>query len=427
MIRPALSRQKLRKINVGGYMIFGSRSPRGSSGAPIDDLGVGILGDMLNKPFTDEHFLHSRSSLTHEQREAIQLTINAIGKVITVNGDHVGSALSIGYGYILTSAHCAPDQISYILFKSLLNKVTAETAVQSHGMDYKILYAGGQLIGLPPAPLSVESDAGQSLHMCYDSTSDNRLITPYESEMSNVAARSVRLPFSTTPGESGAVQFSIRSKAVYAILQGEGEALKINDIFQSLMQNMYLENMLALEVMSRRIVNLEYLSINWSPIFLQEGSVVPYHGTLKSTRATTSEFLKKEVPAEVIQDISQFLLGMAVLPENRQNFYAAMWGNSGNMFQLKTYSKFNTRIDRQNPTKTATNLQFQYKDSSKKQVTVATVTVDYQLSKRESDDGISEVVKFVVGQFVYAIRHVEATQKNGKPEVIQFDVGPKEK
>ena len=372
--------------------------------------------NQVNERKTWEAYLTSQAfhNLSKDLKTTVLETRNAIGCVLTGDGQCNGTALLIGPGLILVPKHCVPGESGNIKFSTYVSPIQAQTLIDGEidapsafRGDYKILYTN-QVHDLKPAKLSVSKALGQSLQINYQ-VDGELYVTPYESVESfgGYATRSDFSSVITINGDSGGAKLSLSAKAVHGIHQGESEALTINQIYHSL-QAIQKENpskgqviQHILNALNANIVDIEMLGMHFSSVFLQPGQVIPErHGTLEA--AVLSKEGVYKVPSSVTRDILNFFSSFKTL-EAKRNFYSIIWCGTGTVYQLPTYASFGTRLDSQSPRNNAGNLQIQVKGQ-----TVATVLVSNELAKyaNGNDQKIAEVVNYITFKFFMAIKNV---------------------
>lgn len=184
-----------------------------------------------------------------------------------------GSCFLVSNDLVLTSSHTVEGH--KVNIRQTIGTVVFLGA--AYKLDFAILQLKPAIADLVPLELDIVTGIGLSVQIYFDSKG-RQIIRQFESEMLNVSSRSDHALATTQPGESGSGRMSLQNGCVHSIHQGEGEALKIIDIFNTLqsvsedLKNPLCEN--ASKILKKlKFRNFEYLAISQSPLALEVGAV----------------------------------------------------------------------------------------------------------------------------------------------------------
>lgn len=183
-----------------------------------------------------------------------------------------GNGVAIAKDLVLTSAHCIETGTPLVRINESGETQEAEVFFDGSqfGLDFKILkIPGGNLSSIS---LSVTPNTGDFLQLYYEGSVQNVKIS--QSDFCGYATRSDFGSSRTTYGESGAPRISLSTGAVYAIHQGDKEALKFNDVYLLLEAQEKSGNAQAREVLQNiHLIDREMAYLHSSTIVLNVGDV----------------------------------------------------------------------------------------------------------------------------------------------------------
>ena len=188
-------------------------------------------------------------------------------------GHFYGNGVVIADDLVLVSGHCFDDAGWVGRFRG---KVIFDGA--SAGLDFKIvqLEAGADIT---PVTLDVTPECGSAIQIYFKEEGKGlaRYVKSFETDMSSYAQRSSLASVSTNPGESGAPRMSLNTGHVYAIHQGDGEGLKVCDIYEVLEaaeERGGYSGRVATEILGKiQVEGLKTRHMDWSSIQLKAGDV----------------------------------------------------------------------------------------------------------------------------------------------------------
>jgi hypothetical protein len=338
----------------------------------------------------------------------IQKVAFASARVLTDDDQINGTALFIGHYTAIVPKHSFPWPKGRV--RCFDGQVVEAITVVDGGIepsegfkaDYKIILAK-EAKDIMPALLSVSTPTGSSFQINYQL--DGELyITPYTSEevLHGYAMRSDHASVVTLNGDSGGIRVDSIQGVVHSIHQGESEALKINDIVQSLLTIDSKNPKISLILIEMQCIDWQMLMIHASTVALQPDQVIPErHGTLQSFSVSLEK--RTAVANDVFEDIKQFFLSFNTA-QKKENFFANIWNQTGTIYgknNFETYQSHGTRLDCQVPTATHANIQIQSKPTIKSDSeTVATILVARTLIPYANTAfRRAEVVNYVLHKF----------------------------
>lgn len=345
-----------------------------------------------------------RLSIEDPARSVLDRVVQAIGCILTEDGQVNGTALLIHNTFILTPKHCFPYIEGKIKFaNSVIHAVhfldgecDPSSAFKS---DFKILSLE-ETHNLRPAPLSVEAPIGEGVQLNYQ-IDGNLYALPYQSFAvgGGYATRSDLANVITINGDSGGARYSWTNKAVASIHQGESEALTINQIGHAIesIKNTSQDSVLrerAIKVLNALGVSVNdaaMLRMHFSTVFLQPGQVIPERHGLFQCQAISSENIKS-IPKGIISQVLEYLKSLKETQGRELDFFSKIPGGVGNMYRIPNHQNEVARIDRQVRVSNAANIQIQVGSQ-----TIATILVHDQLYAYAQRDQtrIAAVINYV--------------------------------